>query len=143
MTIERLKLIKEEEEICLTENTEKSKIIKELINVNIKYEKIIGSKDYEGVFQLKYVDITGLIEVEDNEVYIFILKRYENEKYRMTVSGSLKNLEEMTIDEKNRKLYFMNVVKRSIANLNLGNKVYDFYTAIKFYKKLEKKVKEY
>jgi len=123
-----------------------SELFEELRSVKISHERDIMEFNQQVNYDVLHkTEIIGLLEREVNErieTYIFIMYRYRNNSYELKALGNLSDLESMTMDEKNQKLYFMNKNTREIAVLFFGEDIYRFYTAINFYKNLKNQKEE-
>ena len=121
-------------------------LFEELRSVKISHERDIMEFNNQVSYDVLYkTEIIGLLERTVNErieIYIFIMNKYRNNSYELKALGKLSDLESMTMDEKNQKLYFMNKNTREIAILYFGDDIYKFYTAINFYKNLINKKEE-
>jgi len=123
-----------------------SELFEELQSVKISHERDIMEFNNQLNHDVLYkTEIIGLLERTVNErieTYIFIMYRYRDNSYKLKALGNLSDLESMTMDEKNQKLYFMNKNTREIAVLFFGEDIYRFYTAIDFYKNLPQQKEE-
>ena len=81
--------------------------------------------------------ITSLVEIDDDGAYLFIL-RNEDGRYVFENGLHVNKMKEITLDTDNQYFYFMNSATKNIVKVFVGEEIFTFFTAIKFYKKLSR-----